>query len=168
MPTVQMKTEHEYKHGQTNIIPYAGAITISKDGLIEVPSLEIAQKIEKADIGFTIFEGKQGKASAAKNLRKGQDTAPVETEKEDEEDLNEGEDLKEKSESSDIGKDNDDTNDELGGKVDNSELIKALDAPEMTLKILQDTAKNSNFPRTEWGNKNKADLVTYLKEKLSE
>lgn len=144
----KMKTEHAHKHGQTNVIPYAGVVTISKSGFIEVSSLEIAQKIEKANIGFSVVNEEQ-------DPRK----KKVESDEDKDEDL---EDLREKSESSDLEEKDEDN---LHNSSENEELIKGLDTPEMTLSILQGMAKS--YPRKEWGAKNKADLIAYLKEKLA-
>ena len=145
MSTVKMKTIHPHKHGQTNIIPYAGKVTISTEGEIEVSSMDIAEKIVKADIGFNIIA-----------------SVKVEVKKDEEGKEPKREELKEKSEDDGLNREEKES---IGDDEDNDELIKALDSSEMTLAKLQETAKS--FPRAEWGSLRKAELIDYLKGKLA-
>lgn len=49
---VRIKTNDAFKHGQTNVIPFLGEVTIDKDGFVEVETLELAQQVIDSEIGF--------------------------------------------------------------------------------------------------------------------
>jgi len=154
---VQLKTQLEWKWGQTNILPLIGATKISEEGIIEVPSDEIADQLEAMDIGF---ERSQIKTPAED---KDSDFIPPNTEENE---------LK-KTEEDDLGKKQDDgplSEQTEGGETESvielSEEVKELHAliDNSTLAQLKEQAKP--FPSAEWRLLNKEQLQAYLKSKI--
>lgn len=128
---IKLRTVDAWKHGQTNIIPYAGAVTFSEDGVIEVENMEIAEAVENAGIGIYIVGGDKEKALNT--------PAEPETTKEEVKVIPPGEPLKTKSEEDELnppdpnkigegdeGKNNIGTEGSSTVVDEKSELIKAL------------------------------------------
>lgn len=145
---VKLRTEDSNKFGQTNVIPYAGEVQISKEGVIEVDQ-EVAQQVVNSDIGFTFVNEKGGNKDSVK---KTVETIPPQTENSDKLPGTEaGETIPPQT-----------NPDEL--KKELEEQITAIKS--MNMQDLQKTAEA--FPKEEWISLKKQELVDYLINKISQ
>lgn len=151
---VKLKTNQSYRFGQKNIIPYAGEVEISNEGIIEV-SEEIAHKVVGSNCGFNFLLEEK-----------------VEEKKED--------DVIEKVEKNDF---NENQNNDLE-KVENDsfqpELEEEDEEEEMdiekireelkskTVEELKTVARDSGLNEEEFKGKKKDELIDFLIEKIKE
>lgn len=137
---IKLKTTQSFKFGQKNIIPYAGEVQISDEGIIEVEK-SIAEKIVLSNCGFDFLE-------------KDPNLIDNELNKVEKNDLG-------KEQDNDLGGENDtDDND-----FDEEELRKELN--EKTIQELKVVAQESGFEEEGYKDlKKKEDLINYLVEKF--
>lgn len=151
----KLKTEEQYKFGQTNIIPFAGEVKISDKGIIEVDD-EIAQDIVNSNIGFSFVEEGQG----------GPVKGPADDGLGDNLGQQEPDDLS-KQDQDNLGKQepNEEEEIEKGGVNSNQPSLEDVKAEldKNTLAELKELAKP--FPSAEWRHLAKAELVDYLASK---
>lgn len=192
---VQIRTNNTRKFGQTNHIHPVGDVQISEEGIVEVESMEIAEEVCKHYKDFSIVG--EGEEEFINNNLDDEDldleedlhhkieedhlhkTEEDELNADKEEDTLEGkaedhsEDRKEeeKEEVADEEKDQDKEEEKSEEKTDDKKeevdekaaLLQSLEG--QTLPELKKLAKP--FPKDEWKDKNKAELVEYLKAKLA-
>lgn len=93
---MKLKTEHTYKFGQSNIVPYLGLIHISEEGIVEISEQDETKALAlvETEIGFSVVLEEEAVIVDTLNP-----------------DDKEDEDLKKKSE-----------DDDLGGKSEESDL----------------------------------------------
>ena len=140
----KLRTEEQYKFGQTNIIPVAGEVKISEEGIIEVDDA-IAQDVVNSNCGFSFLEGEEPAKQEDQNI--GQEEEEDLSKKQEDDFNKEEEDLLEKA-SSDAQPSLEDIKAELG---------------KSTLAELKELAKP--FPSAEWRTLVKDDLIEYLASK---
>lgn len=152
MSSVKIKTNDRFKWGQKNVIPFIGLVEIGKEGEVDVPNEEMAEKIVKLGIGFVLSTHKATTTTAP--VQEATTTTTVAPTQE--------ENIAPKVEETEIKKVEED---ELGTKEEtsNEDLIKSLD----TLKVEELQKLAQAFPKEEWTGKKKAELVDYLKGKLA-
>jgi hypothetical protein len=151
----KLKTEEQYKFGQTNIIPFAGEVKISDKGIIEVDD-DVAQDIVNSNIGFSFVE--EGRGGPVKG--------PADEELGDNLGQQESDDLS-KQDQDDLGKQEPNEEEEIEkAEAQNTqpslEDVKA-ELDKSTLAELKELAKP--FPSAEWRNLAKAELIDYLASK---
>lgn len=146
---IQLKTNEKFKWGQENIIPIIGLVQISKEGIIEVESLETAQQIEDLQIGFTIVEVNDETTTTTTQLQEANVTTTT------------TEMLQSKTEEDELG--NKEENDSLVEENESNDLLKSLEFK--TLAELKELAQP--FPAIDWRSLNKAQLIEFLKSKLN-
>ena len=158
-------TEQEFRFGQENIIPFAGKVQISSEGLIEVED-SVAQSIVDCNCGFAFTDLQ---ATTTTTIAETTTTTTIErtTTTTTQEEFG-------KEESQDLGKQEED---QLGAQEDQDDLQKsdtietvldenvakaALEAKN--LNELKEMAKP--FPSAEWRTLNKSELIDYILEKI--
>lgn len=153
---VQLITKETFKFGQTNIVPFAGSVDISSEGIIEVESQEIADSLVSADCGWSLVEETVATTTTSTTVSPTTTTTTKELDSQvDENSLNEG------------------SGDELGKEADGGDLSGALENQEHTAEWLALDESNKttlqemvkDFPASEWRGLNKGDLIDYILEK---
>lgn len=174
--SVRIQTTATHKFGQKNVIPYLGVTEISSDGIVIVESMDIALKIVECNIGFNLIDEAETTTTTTEAITT-TTTIPEEitttttveeivdttTMVEEEITTTTTEELSKKAEEDQLGKEAMEGND-IGGAQDSGEdLLTKFNA--LRVADLQELAKP--FPKTEWQNHKKDDLIAYLIEKLT-
>jgi len=144
----KLVTDQKFKFGQKNVIPFAGEVQISDEGIIEVED-SIAQSIVDAEVGFKLLEEAPKKAESKKVEVK----EPIKLKAEENVPLGEG------IQSGD-NQNTEETKPEAEQVV--NEEVEVLKTFNMTQ--LQELAKK--FDQKEWVNLKKVDLLKYLTDKI--
>lgn len=164
---VTLKTIHDFKYGQKNVLPIVGEVQISDGGTIEVTAEE-AEQIEAMEIGW--YVEKVDTSTTTTTTKKPEQTTTTTTElvttttTVEETTTTTTEQLQEKAQ----------LNEPLEGEVaeettttttlsERDQLLAEIDG--MLLPDLQKQA--AAFPKSEWTGMNKPALKAYLKSKLA-
>lgn len=173
---VRLITNRKFKFGQKNIVPFAGEVQISEDGIIEVESVEIAEQLIEADNSWAFVDGQStttttipvtttttaAPTTTTTTLDLTTTTTTVADNLEDQTQPNElgnpegGDDLEDQIQEGD----------ELGTTTTTIEQVRSAEwlALDVNSKAkLQEMVKA--FPRSEWGQLNKDALIDYILEK---
>lgn len=145
---VQLKTTQAFRFGQKNIIPFAGEVQISEEGIIEIESFEVAQEIVKSNCGFSFVEEEENSTLQPKV---------------EQNDLSSSEDQ------------NDFNNQEEKDDLENNNNDASISAAEVSAKDLLEEKTKAElqemveaYPASEWRALNKADLIDYILEKAKD
>lgn len=153
MAKVKLQTKHEYKFGQTNIVPFAGAVTFDKEGIFEVEE-QYAQKLVDLNIGFNHFKTSKVTTTTTEKLKQKAHLNEALTSTTTQE-------ITETTTEAVV----DETTIIVETSVEESEKQAMLESlNSMTLVQLREQV--SIFPEAEWAMLKKAELLEYLKSKL--
>lgn len=158
--SVKIKTKDQFKYGQKNVVPYLGTVQIDENGIVEVSTMEIAKKIVDCNIGFSLVEGTETTTTTTQAPVTTTTTEIVETT------TQAPEEIVKKTEDENLGGMSEDSND-IGSenvKMSKEEQLRA----EFELLNVPDLQAMANpFPKKDWQNLKKADLINYLVNKLA-
>lgn len=145
---VQLKTTQAFRFGQKNIIPFAGEVQISEEGIVEIESFEVAQEIVKSNCGFSFVEEREDSILQPKVEQN--DLSSSENQS----------DFSNEEEKDNLENDNNDTS-TSAAEVSAKDLLE-----EKTKAELQEMVEA--YPASEWRALNKADLIDYILEKAKD
>lgn len=145
---VQLKTTQAFRFGQKNIIPFAGEVQISEEGIIEIESFEVAQEIVKSNCGFSFVEEEENSILQPKVEQN--DLSSSENQS----------DFSNEEEKDNLENNNNDTS-TSAAEVSAKDLLE-----EKTKAELQEMVEA--YPASEWRALNKADLIDYILEKAKD
>lgn len=148
---VQLFTSEAFKFGQKNIIPFAGEVEISNEGVIEVEQ-EIADQIIAADCGWSLLDSDSTTTTTVAQSTTTTTEAPIKPQ-------TEGDDLG-KTQDSDIGGTEED---DLSNSASAEPSAERQALEQHTKADLQKMVKD--FPRSEWGTLTKDGLIDYILKK---
>lgn len=136
---VKIKTSAKHKHGHKNVIPHLGETFISPEGIVEVSTQEIAEKVIAAVPDFCLCNEDGDEVKIKPKVE--ENTLGKEQGKE-----LKAEDLEEEEE------------DKFMSDQEADDVLK-----DKTLAQLQTLAKDTGMPADQWGTLQKPKLKEYLK-----